>query len=552
MLNVVMAQIALQVGDIEGNAERIIDSSIKAKALFGADLVLFPELTLTGYPPEDLLLREELHQRVGQAFETIQSRFDTDELHGTAAVFGLPWRHGDALYNSAVVVGDTGDVVLDRSPRIYHKQQLPNYSVFDEKRYFTAGSESCILTVKGIQIGITLCEDIWFAETVSRCRMAGAEMILNLNASPFEYKKRMARQLMVAQRASENGVPILYANLVGGQDELVFDGGSFVVNAEGEITQQAPHFEEQLIPVVLERSGEKVVPHSGFISEEPSDTALVYDALVMGVRDYVTNNGFNGVVIGLSGGIDSALTLAIAVDALGAESVEVVSMPSRYTADMSIDDARTQAENDGLFFRVIPIESVFNSFTELLSDEFEGFDTDTTEENIQARCRGIILMAISNKKGKMVLTTGNKSEMAVGYATLYGDMVGGFAALKDIPKMLVYELARYRNSLSPVIPQRVIERPPSAELAPDQKDSDSLPEYELLDQILEQLIEEELSVDAVIGNGFDAPTVKRISRLVDINEYKRRQSAPGVKITSKAFGKERRYPITSAFGHRYR
>lgn len=548
MLNVVMAQISLRVGDIEGNAERIIASTLKAKVLFDADLVLFPELTLTGYPPEDLLLREELHQRVGQAVETLRSRFEVDDLRGTAAVIGLPWRSGEALYNSALIIGDAGQ----GEERIYQKQQLPNYSVFDEKRYFTAGNESCTFTIKGIQVGITLCEDIWFAETVSRCRMAGAEIILNLNASPFEYKKRMARQQIVAQRAIENGVPILYANLVGGQDELVFDGGSFVINAEGKITQQAPHFEEQLIPVVLERSGEKVIPQSGFISEEPSDTALVYDALVMGVRDYVTNNGFNGVVIGLSGGIDSALTLAIAVDAMGAENVEAVSMPSRYTADMSIDDARAQAENEGLFFRVIPIESVFNSFTELLSDEFAGFDTDTTEENIQARCRGIILMAISNKKGKMVLTTGNKSEMAVGYATLYGDMAGGFSALKDIPKMLVYELSRYRNSISPVIPQRVIERPPSAELAPDQKDSDSLPEYEVLDQILEQLIENELSVDTVIGNGFDDATVKRISRLVDINEYKRRQSAPGVKITSKAFGKERRYPITSAFGHRHR
>jgi len=548
MLNVVMAQIALRVGDIEGNAERIIDSSLKAKALFDADLVLFPELTLTGYPPEDLLLREELHQRVEQAVETLRSRFEADDLRGTAVVIGLPWQSGDTLYNSALIIGDADHV----ETRIYHKQQLPNYSVFDEKRYFTAGNGSCVFTIKGIQVGITLCEDIWFAETVSRCRMAGAEMILNINASPFEYKKRMARQQIVAQRAVENRVPILYTNLVGGQDELVFDGGSFVVNAEGKITQQAPHFEEQLIPVVLERSGEKVIPQIGFMSEEPSDTALVYDALVMGVRDYVTNNGFNGVVIGLSGGIDSALTLAIAVDALGAENVEAVSMPSRYTADMSIDDARSQAENEGLFFRVIPIETVFNSFTELLSDEFAGFDNDTTEENIQARCRGIILMAISNKKGKMVLTTGNKSEMAVGYATLYGDMAGGFAALKDIPKMLVYELSRYRNSISPMIPQRVIDRPPSAELAPDQKDSDSLPEYEVLDQILEQLIENELSVDTVIGNGFDEAMVKRISHLVDINEYKRRQSAPGVKITSKAFGKERRYPITSAFGHRHR
>ncbi|NOR51389.1 MAG: NAD+ synthase [Gammaproteobacteria bacterium] len=546
MLNVVMAQISLRVGDIEGNAARIIDSMIKAKALFDADLVLFPELTLTGYPPEDLLLREELHRRVGQAVETIQQRFNRDDLRGTTAIIGLPWHVDGALYNSAAIIGHK------LQPRLYHKQQLPNYSVFDEKRYFTAGSEPCLFTIKGIQVGITLCEDIWFAETVKQCKAAGAELILNLNASPFEYQKRTTRQETVSKRAVESGLPILYANLVGGQDELVFDGGSFVVNADGDITQQAPHFEEQLIPVLLERTGEKVMPHNGFISEEPSDNALVYDALVMGVRDYVTNNGFNGVVIGLSGGIDSALTLAIAVDALGAESVEAVSMPSRYTADMSINDARAQAENDGLNFRVIPIESVFNSFTELLSDEFAGFDTDTTEENIQARCRGVILMAISNKKGKMVLTTGNKSEMAVGYATLYGDMAGGFAALKDIPKMLVYELARYRNSISPVIPLRVIERPPSAELAPDQKDSDSLPEYVVLDQILEQLIEEELSVEAVINSGFDEKTVKRISRLVDINEYKRRQSAPGVKITSKAFGKERRYPITSAFGYRHR
>lgn len=546
MLNVVMAQISLRVGDIEGNAERIIDSSLKARELFAADLILFPELTLTGYPPEDLLLREELHQRVEQSLAMIHARFAQEDLCDIAAVFGLPWQVDGELHNSAAIIR-AGEPV-----EFYHKQQLPNYSVFDEKRYFSAGNEACLFSINDIQLGITICEDVWFSETVAQSKAAGAEAILNLNASPFEYQKYTARQKVVSAQAADNKLPILYANLVGGQDELVFDGGSFVVNGSGEVTQQAPHFDEELIPVTLERVDQRVKPNNGFINEPLSDTELVYDALVMGVRDYVTNNGFNGVVIGLSGGIDSALTLAIAVDALGAENVESVSMPSRYTADMSIDDARTQAEIEGGSFRIIPIESVFNSFTDLLHDEFAGLDADTTEENIQARCRGIILMAISNKKGKMVLTTGNKSEMAVGYATLYGDMAGGFAALKDIPKMLVYELARYRNTISPVIPQRVIERPPSAELAPDQKDSDSLPDYAVLDQILEQLIEQEFSVETVIGNGFEAAIVKRISRLVDINEYKRRQSAPGVKITSKAFGKERRYPITSAFGNRHR
>ncbi|MDH3354157.1 MAG: NAD+ synthase [Chromatiales bacterium] len=544
MINIVMAQIALRVGDIEGNAERIIDSALKATESFDVDIILFPELTLTGYPPEDLLLREELHQRVEQTLKRLELRFREADLRGISAVIGLPWQVGGALYNSAAIIEG------DKPTRFYHKQQLPNYSVFDEKRYFTAGSEPVIFIIKDIQVGLTICEDVWSAETVNQSKAAGAEVILNLNASPFEYHKQRARQQVVSTRALESGIPILYTNLVGGQDELVFDGGSFVVNAAGELTQLAPHFEEDLIPVLLERHGNKLVPHNGFISESRLDTALVYDALVMGVRDYVVNNGFNGVVIGLSGGIDSALTLALAVDALGSENVEGVSMPSRYTADMSIEDAQLQAENEGVFFRVISIESVFNSFLDLLSEEFAGLEPDATEENIQARCRGIILMAISNKKRKMVLTTGNKSEMAVGYATLYGDMAGGFAALKDIPKMLVYELARYRNTISQVIPQRVIERAPSAELAPDQKDSDSLPEYAVLDQILEQLIEDEHSVESVIANGFDAATVKRIAHLVDINEYKRRQSAPGVKITSKAFGKERRYPITSAFGHR--
>ncbi|MCW8888482.1 MAG: NAD+ synthase, partial [Gammaproteobacteria bacterium] len=332
MLNVVMAQISLSVGDIEGNAERVVDCVEKARALFSADVVLFPELTLTGYPPEDLLLRDELHQRVESALASLHSR-----LQDVVAVIGLPWREDGELYNCAAVIG------IDESPHIYRKQQLPNYSVFDEKRYFSAGKDPSVFSLKGIQIGLTICEDIWFAETVEQCKSAGAEVILNLNASPFEYRKQSARQQVVSARAVASDIPILYTNLVGGQDELVFDGGSFVVNGEGEITQQAPHFDEELIPVVLEHRANKVVPLTGFISEPCSDTALVYDALVMGVRDYVSNNGFNGVVIGLSGGIDSALTLSIAVDALGSDSVEVVSMPSRYTADMSVDDARAQA-----------------------------------------------------------------------------------------------------------------------------------------------------------------------------------------------------------------
>ena len=376
---------------------------------------------------------------------------------------------------------------------------------------------------------------------------AGARLIINLNASPFHLAKENEREEAVRQRIEECGVPIIYVNLVGGQDELVFDGASFVMNHEGKVTRRCPAFEEGLFLTELEVIDTDVHSVAGKCVTPLSIEQSAYNALVLGVKDYVGKNGFKGVVIGLSGGIDSALTLAVAVDALGKDRVEAVSMPSRYTADMSIDDAQQEAEALGIEFRVIPIETVFKAFLASLEEEFAGTDPDTTEENIQARCRGVLLMAISNKKRKIVLTTGNKSEMAVGYATLYGDMAGGFDVLKDVPKILVYRLAKYRNSISPVIPERVIERPPSAELAPDQEDEDSLPAYEILDPILEMYVEQDKGIDDIVAAGFDQEIVKRVIWMVDRNEYKRRQAPPGVRITRRAFGRDRRYPITSGF-----
>ncbi len=372
---------------------------------------------------------------------------------------------------------------------------------------------------------------------------AGAQLLFNLNASPFHTGKAPERESLVQQRAREHGIPIIYANLVGGQDELVFDGGSFVVDAAGRVTQRLPFYAEAQTLVEIERHA-KPAPRDSEVAPHLSEEAAVYQALVLGVRDYVRKNGFNGAILGLSGGIDSALTAALAVDALGKDQVEVVMMPSRYTAGMSNEDAEEEARALGVMYRSIPIEPAFKAFTEMLKEEFAGQAVDVTEENIQARCRGIILMAISNKKGRILLTTGNKSEMSVGYATLYGDMAGGFAPIKDVPKTLVYRLCEYRNTLSPVIPQRVIDRPPSAELAPDQKDSDSLPDYSVLDSILERYVEKDQSPEAIIAAGFDAQTVKRVVRLVDRNEYKRRQAPPGVKITRRAFGRDRRYPLT--------
>ena len=535
VLRIAIAQINLLVGDIEGNAETILDWIQRARDEMQADVIIFPELALTGYPPEDLLFRPGMYERVSRALEQL-----AEQVNGITALVGYPEKTDNGVYNAVAVVENGACISSAR------KNYLPNYSVFDEKRYFISSTESCVFKVKNTQLGICICEDIWHSEPVKKAIDAGAQLILNLNASPFHNQKTHEREDVVRQRVNEVNVPIIYANMVGGQDELVFDGQSFVIAADEKLTHRFAAFEESL--ALVEFDSESLQPISPSIIAPLSEEASVYQALVTGVRDYVTKNGFSGVVIGLSGGIDSALTLSIAVDALGAEKVEAVMMPSCYTLDMSVEDAKAQAELLGVNFKVIPIEKPFNTFLELLEDEFAGKEVDATEENIQARCRGLLLMAISNKKGKMVLTTGNKSEMAVGYATLYGDMAGGYDVLKDVKKTLVFRLAEYRNSLSENIPQRVIDRPPSAELAPDQKDTDSLPDYEILDDILENYVELDMGLEDIVAAGFDRETVRRVLRMVDINEYKRRQAAPGVRITQRAFGRDRRYPITSGYG----
>ena len=535
ILRIAIAQINLLVGNIEGNTEHILEWTRRARDEMQADIIVFPELALTGYPPEDLLLRPGMYERVSSALNKLML-----EINGITVLVGYPEKTEQGIYNSVAVLENGACTAIAR------KNYLPNYSVFDEKRYFIPAKETTLFTLKNKKLGICICEDIWYPEPVKNAVDAGAELILNLNASPFHSQKPHEREDVVRQRVNEANVPIMYANMVGGQDELVFDGQSFVIAADGNLSHRLPAFEETLD--VIDFDGQTLQPVSSSIIPAFSEEASVYQALVTGVRDYVNKNGFPGVVIGLSGGIDSALTLSIAVDALGADKVEAVMMPSCYTLDMSVEDAKAQAELLGVNFKIIPIEKPFNSFLHLLEDEFAGKDVDATEENIQARCRGIILMAISNKMGKMVLTTGNKSEMAVGYATLYGDMAGGYNALKDVKKTLVFRLAEYRNSISANIPQRVIDRPPSAELAPDQKDTDSLPAYEILDEILENYVERDMGVDDIVAAGFERETVRRVLRLVDMNEYKRRQAAPGVRITQRAFGRDRRYPITSGYG----
>jgi len=527
-----MAQINLCVGDIPGNVKKIIDAAQRAREEHQAELVIFPELTLTGYPPEDLLLRPSFIEAVEQAVDQLITA-----ITGIRVLVGYPLRKQEKLYNAAGLLGD-GKVHVE-----YLKQALPNYSVFDEKRYFSSGTEAAVFNHNGVNFAITICEDIWENEPVEMAVEAGAQVILNLNASPFDSDKRNRREILLQTQALKHGVSIIYVNLVGGQDELVFDGGSMVVRENGHIVYRAGFFEDALLPVHLDLD----VTQREVAPAADDKVSLVYRALVTGVRDYVQKNGFHGAVLGLSGGIDSALVLALAVEALGADQVEVLSMPSRYTSDMSNEDALLQAETLGVKHSSIPIEKPFSAFMELLSGEFEGLEEDTTEENIQARCRGILLMAISNKKGKILLTTGNKSEMSVGYATLYGDMAGGFAPIKDCPKLLVYALARYCNRDTEIIPRRVIDRPPSAELRPDQKDTDSLPDYEILDEILELYVEQDVSAQNIIDMGFDEKTVRRIIRLVDINEYKRRQAPPGVKITQRAYGRDRRYPMTNRF-----
>ncbi|MDF7670381.1 NAD+ synthase [Orbaceae bacterium ESL0721] len=548
-LSIVLAQKNWRVGDIENNSAQIIDLIHNYSS---HDLLIFSELAICGYPPEDLLFRPDFQVRCEKALTEIILA-----SNHCAVVVGHPhWQDGK-IYNALSFCVDGKRLAL------YCKQILPNHDVFDEKRYFSTGHDTAVVEFRGHKIGLLICEDLWHNSPIDSIKKEAADLVISINASPYDYTKPYYRNRLVQQQASRTNLPIVYLNQVGGQDELVFDGGSFISNRYGETICQLGMFTEEI--AVFELTAAKlnsvtspnaidnhpIFPSVALSSTPPNATsqlAEIYAALVLATRDYITKNGFQGAVLGLSGGIDSALTLAIAVDALGKDRVQAVMMPFRYTADISISDAKEEAELLGVEFDIISIEPMFDAFMNALTPLFADATRDTTEENLQARCRGVILMALSNKKRRLVLTTGNKSEMSVGYATLYGDMAGGFAVLKDIPKTVVFALANYRNSCSYVIPERVITRPPSAELAPDQKDEDSLPPYPILDAILHAYVEQDFSVEEVVSQGYDEATVRRVVKLVDINEYKRRQSAVGPKITPRNFGKGRRYPITNGFG----
>jgi len=534
-LDLALAQLNFLVGDIEGNAQQIIASAKHARDQLQADIVVFSELSLTGYPLEDLLLRPGMMLRVSQALERIKK-----EIEGIYILLGTPTKEGEKLFNSALLIFNSEIIT------VYHKQRLPNYDVFDEKRYFQQGNDACVTNIMGVKVGITICEDIWFPGPMQKSADAGADLVVNINASPYCVDKTLDRIQILKMRVTEQHIPIVYVNQLGGQDELVFDGESLCMNKQGELCLQAPAFEHGIYAVKYSKKQSDLI-QSDCLHSPLSKLASIYQAILLGVKDYVLKNQFDSVVLGLSGGIDSALILAIAADALGAENVHAIMMPFHYTSNISIEDARQQAKILGVKFDEVSIEAAFNSITDSLAPIFSGLAQDVTEENIQSRIRGLFLMAVSNKTGEMLLTTGNKSEMSVGYATLYGDMAGGFAPIKDVSKTLVYELARYRNELSHVIPERVITRAPSAELAPDQVDEDSLPAYDILDPILEKFIEQDLMIDQIVADGFDKKVVQRVANMVLRNEYKRRQAPPGVKITRRAFGKDRRYPITSGF-----
>lgn len=535
-LRIALAQLNLWVGDLDGNADKVIEAARTARDEHGADLVAFPELCIIGYPPDDLLLRTRMPERIEEVMQRIRASVD-----GIHMVVGYPEYTDDGiLYNSAAVFRD-GELVAG-----YRKQHLANYGVFDEERHFRVGDSPCIIDVNGVNIGITICEDCWYPGPPSQAREAGAQLLININASPFHDTKSEGRKHELSSRVHETGLSICYINCVGGQDELVFDGDSSVFNSDGERIFQAAPFEEGVYSVDFNDSGEPMP-----LDESPVESAIeavIYRGLTQAIRDYVDRNGFPGVLVGLSGGIDSGMTLALACDALGPDRVWAVSMPSRYTADMSKDDAREQAELLGARFDEIVIEDIFSAYLDTLAPQFEDTETDITEENLQSRIRGALLMALSNKFGHLVLATGNKSEMAVGYATLYGDMCGGFAPLKDVYKTVVYRLARYRNGQSPAIPERVIEREPSAELRPDQQDSDSLPVYEVLDPVIIAYVEDSLSIDDIVEMGYEEDMVRKVAGMIRRSEYKRRQAAPGPKITRRAFGRDRRYPITAVYG----
>ena len=532
-LCVAIAQINTVVGDISGNARRILEAVTRAKAA-GADVVLTPELALCGYPAEDLLLRPAFIDTCADELAALAT-----QVQGITALVGYPALYGGERYNAAAVIRD------GRITHTYFKHRLPNYEVFDEERYFEPGTEACVFELKGVKIGVNICADVWEAGAADGAREAGAELLLVLNASPFHMNKQQLRYDVLRERIADTGLPVAYCNLVGGQDELVFDGGSFALDQDGTLAWQGGMFAEELslLHFADGRWQERSVP-----AERPVE-ADVYQALVLGVRDYLGKNGFPGALIGLSGGVDSALTLAIAVDALGADKVRAVMMPSPYTAQMSLDDSREMVRRIGVRYDEIAIEPAMNTFSAMLAPQFAGLPEDTTEENLQSRIRGMILMALSNKTGAIVLTTGNKSEMATGYATLYGDMAGGFAVIKDIYKTFVYRLCAWRNAQpgGPVIPDNILTRPPSAELKPDQCDQDSLPPYEVLDAIIAAYMEDDLSPREIVAQGYPEVDVYRAVAMLRRNEYKRRQSPPGVRVTQRGFGKDWRYPITSRY-----
>ena len=530
-LRIAVAQINCLVGDLAGNARRILDALGRAREL-GADVLLTPELALCGYPPEDLLLRPDFYRANARELRAL-----AEAVRGIRLIIGHPHEEDGERFNAASLI-EEGAVVAT-----YRKHRLPNYEVFDEERYFCPGTQPCVVTIGGVRCGVNICADVWEEGAADAARSAGADLLLVLNASPYHMNKQATRYEVLRERIEDTDIPVVYANLVGGQDELVFDGASFAMNGRGRLVYQSPAFVESLD--VVEFADGDLRPAS--VAPPRPIEADVYDALQLGVRDYLGKNDFPGAIIGLSGGVDSALTLAIACDALGPDKVRAVMMPSPFTAQISLDDAAALAANLGVRYDVIPVEPAMKTFAAMLAEEFKGRPADTTEENIQARIRGMILMALSNKYGSIVLTTGNKSEMAVGYATLYGDMAGGFAVIKDIFKTFVYRLCRYRNGLGPVMPERILTRPPSAELKPDQVDQDTLPPYDVLDAIIDAYMSHDLSPRQIIARGYGEKDVRRVVAMLKRNEYKRRQAPVGIRVTSRGFGKDWRYPITSRY-----